>query len=376
MEKKVITSTSLSSADCSDIILRETTTTRLVFRPELVENPNDASAAVHGKFLFQRKSPKDPWSDTATIPLSSLKVGEGYKLDLHASEVLKLHRELGALYRFHAKAGVPIGVTELVAVDSAVASLTALPRDQVKTYLSANRAIGNELLASLLAWAAEVDDPKSLVSQLVSLGPSALRNLNVAVGLESLKQALRSWDENAENPDEEFWHKTITENSLVLEQVFSWPTMVVKGKAYVGGKSVLNTGGGIVDFLVKNYLTNNAALVEIKTPATDLLRSAPYRDGVYSASEDLSGGVMQVLSYRYSLQREFYSLKHGLPGGLEAFEPRCVVIIGMTSELQGDEEKLRSLELFRNNSLGVAVVTFDELFEKTRRLVKILEAPA
>jgi hypothetical protein len=219
-----------------------------------------------------------------------------------------------------------------------------------------------------------VDDPGSLVSRLVSLGPSALRNLNVAVGLESLKQALRSWDENIANPDEEFWQQTLTEHSLVLEQVFAWPTMIVKGKAYVGGKSVLNTGGGIVDFLVKNYLTSNAALVEIKTPATKLLLSHPYRDGVYNPSEDLAGGLMQILSYRHNLQREFWSLKHGVPGGLEAFEPRCVVIIGMTAELEGDENKLRSLELFRNNSPDVAVITFDELFEKTRRLVSILEA--
>lgn len=86
----------------------------------------------------------------------------------------------------------------------------------------------------------------------------------------------------------------------------------MKGKAYVGGKSVLNTGGNIVDFLVKNYLTNNAALVEIKTPGTRLLGRL-YRSGVYNPSDELSGSLMQVLNYRSSLQRDFYPLERGLP---------------------------------------------------------------
>ncbi len=315
MDNRIITSTSRTSATCSDVVLRQGTTARLIFRPELVENPNDTAAAVRGTFVYQRKGTKDLWEDAATIPLSGLKKGEGFKLELHAAELLSLFREIAALYRLHAKQGIPLGVTEFVPVDSAVASLAALPRHEVRTYLSANRAVGEELLSNLLSWAAELDDPASLIPRLVSLGPAALNSLNVAVNVKRLKQALETWDANASNADEEFWQQTLIEHSFVLEQVFSWPTMVVKGKAYVGGKSVLNTGGNIVDFLVRNYFTSNAALVEIKTPAAKLLGPRPYRDGVYNVSEHLGGAVMQVLNYRFSLQRDFYSLKHGLPGG-------------------------------------------------------------
>lgn len=73
MEKRTVISTSLSSAKVSDIKLRESATARLVFRPELIDNPNDAEAAVRGTFLYQPKGPKETWSDTVTIPLSSLK---------------------------------------------------------------------------------------------------------------------------------------------------------------------------------------------------------------------------------------------------------------------------------------------------------------
>lgn len=374
MDRKVIRSTSLASADCSDSVLRETTTTRLVFRPQLVDNPNDHEAAVHGTFLYQRKGPKDEWEDTSAIPLSSLKRGEGVRLDLRAAEVLALFQDLVELYKLHARTGIPVGETELVRVDSVIAQLAGIPRDQIRAYLTAHRSVGEELLSALLTWAAELASPELLVPRLISLGSDVLKGLNAAIGLESLRRALEVWDQYAESANEEFWQQTLTEHSFVLEQVFSWPTTIVKGKAYVGGKSVLNEGGNIVDFLVKNYLTNNAALVEIKTPATQLLGNE-YRSGVFAPSVDLSGSVQQILNYKFSLKCDFYSLRHGLAGGLEAFEPRCVVIIGRTGELSDSEGRLRSLELYRSHVSSVAVITFDELFEKTRRLVRVLESP-
>ena len=135
MEKRTVTSTSRSSAQVSDINLRDGATARLVFRPELVDNPKDAEAAVRGTFLYQRKGPKETWSDAATIPLSSLKKGEGYKLELHATEVLAFFQELAGLYRLYAKEGIPLGSTELIRADSVIASLMQLPRASASSHL-------------------------------------------------------------------------------------------------------------------------------------------------------------------------------------------------------------------------------------------------
>ena len=78
-DKVEIRSTSRNSATCSDILLRVTGSTRLVFRPVLVNNPIDQQASVNGQFLFQKKGFKDEWCDTARIPLSKLKKGDkGY----------------------------------------------------------------------------------------------------------------------------------------------------------------------------------------------------------------------------------------------------------------------------------------------------------
>ena len=77
MEKVEITSTSKHSATCSDIAIRDGgDQVRLVFRPEIVDNPANPAAAIRGRFLYQRKGKHDAWEDFDSLPLSSLKKGE------------------------------------------------------------------------------------------------------------------------------------------------------------------------------------------------------------------------------------------------------------------------------------------------------------
>ncbi len=99
MEKLTVTSTSKASAECSDFVLRETTTTRLVFRPKLVENPKNPNAAVKGIFIFQRKGQSEDWHDAETVPLTQLKKGEAVKLEIKSIELLHLYDELIGLYK-------------------------------------------------------------------------------------------------------------------------------------------------------------------------------------------------------------------------------------------------------------------------------------
>lgn len=374
MDKISVKSTSSRSAECSDIVLRTTDTTRLIFRPIIVDNSTDPLAAVHGVFIFQRKSPKGEWGDTTVIPLSTLKKDEGYRLDIKAGELRKLFDEVGALYQLHAQTGVPRGTHEFVRVNQTLAELVKLPSTQLRQIFTANRSVGSSLLTQLLAWASDAEDPGGLVARLVGLGPASLRKLNVAVGLQNLKTAITTWRQNENSDDEDFWQKTLTDNAFVLERVFSWPSMIVKGKAYVGGKSVLNTGGGLVDFLMKNRLTNNVALVEIKTPATHLL-GREYRKGIYNPSDELAGAVMQILDYKHTLEQNYLSLRGDQSDLFESFAPECVVILGnATSQLQA-EARRKSFELFRGQFPRVRVITFDELFAKTEQLVSVFESP-
>jgi hypothetical protein len=56
----------------------------------------------------------------------------------------------------------------------------------------------------------------------------------------------------------------------------------VQDQASIGGRKLSGSGEKIADFLVKNSLTNNTALFEIKTPQSKILNDKPYRAGVYT----------------------------------------------------------------------------------------------
>lgn len=363
-------STSRTTAQVDDIEIRLSDNVRLVFRPTIVDNKNRPEAAVKGIFLYQRKSRSSEWEDFETIPLNSVKSGQGYKLEIKSEELLNLMQQLRPLYKIKQQQGIPQGSKTYVQLTPQLQQLQSLAREDIRDVLNANRSLGGSLLSKLLAWALSLDDPNELINRLIQLDTSSLSKLNAALGLYRLKTALEIWQENSGSNDEEYWQSTFTEHSFVLEQVFAWPSAIVKDKAYVGGKNVLNEHGNIVDFLVRNRMTHSAALVEIKTPATPLL-GRQYRQ-TYNVSAELSGSIMQTLNYKQSLQESYHTLNHGNKDLFDSFDPQCAVIIGSTQQLDS-HDKRQAFELYRHQFPGLAIIPFDEVFERTRKLVELLE---
>jgi len=363
MDELRVKSTSRTSAECSDFVLRQTKTTQLIFRPLLVRNEKQPDAAVKGSFAFQRKGPTQIWSDVPAQPLSGLKKEEEYSLHLSSSEVLSLYHELEDLYQIYSCEGIPRGELEFVRVSRELVRISRIPRQQLQKLLEADKTVGSSLLARLLEWAARAQNLDEVLELLVQLGPDSLRKLNTAVGVQTLKSALALWKNEKLNRDEEFWQRSLTENSFVLEYVFSWPCSIVKGKAYVGGKTVSNTEGRIVDFLIRNRITKNAALVEIKTPQTPLI-GKKYRQNVENISEDLSGSVLQVLDYKQSLNRDYHALTQGKENRFSAFDPKCVVLIGNARAGLNSADRKKSFELFRNQMANVTIITLSKHLRK------------
>lgn len=182
------------------------------------------------------------------------------------------------------------------------------------------------------------------------------------------------YDEYPANDSEEFWQTTVfKENQWVLAQIFACPCTIFADKAYVGGKGINNSGGNLCDFIYQNSLSQNVALIEIKTPCTELIGNQ-YR-GTYSFSYDLSGAVNQVLNYRDKLTKEYYSLCHQGSEPFEVLSPKCVVIIGKMASLTPGQ--VAAFENFRNSLGNVLILTFDELYQRIVDLISVLsESPA
>jgi hypothetical protein len=187
--------------------------------------------------------------------------------------------------------------------------------------------------------------------------------------LGNMRRVLEIWESSQSNADEEFWQTTLTQNSVVLSQVFSFPIIILQDKAYVGGMGVDQRGANIVDFLVANDLTGNTALVEIKTPVAKLL-GRKYR-GTYNPSRELVGAVAQISNYKHSLVTN--AAQPAI--NLTAFNPPCLVIVG-TSDQISDAAQRKAFELYRQGLRDVQIVTYDELFHKIANLVALLEGGA
>lgn len=199
-------------------------------------------------------------------------------------------------------------------------------------------------------------------SQIQDLAWRGYRNY----GVDVLAEALTAWEASDKTEPEEHWQEFLQDQPYLINLIFQGPVVVHTGKAYLGGKKVDNTGGQIVDFLLENSIGGNAALLEIKRPGTQLLMRTAYRgDEIYAPSSELTGSVSQILNYRDTIMTEKIS-------PIDVFMPSCVVLIGNYGAELDSAPKRRSFELYRSSLNGVSVVTYDELFDRLKKILDVL----
>lgn len=212
----------------------------------------------------------------------------------------------------------------------------------------------------------EVRDREAVRMKALRTPPAPLLE---PAALLTLKNVLAFWEENEQNAKEEFWQRFFNENPHVLALAFPDSILKLKDKCYVGGKSLDNRHGNLLDFLYKSGSTKNVVLIEIKTPALKLI-GKQYRDNAYAMSEALSGAIVQVLNYRDEFLKSFYMLSGSSPHSFTAVCPRCVVLGGSINAEELDENQCRSFELFRC-SQQTMILAYDELFAKIQDIVDL-----
>lgn len=197
--------------------------------------------------------------------------------------------------------------------------------------------------------------------------PQKLIKLRNDIELVTLEELISYFEKHLnEGSNEASWQKMFDDNPFILNMAFGYPIVKLHGQASVGGRKFSGDGDKITDFLVKNNLSNNLALFEIKKPSAKLLSKTQYRSGVLSPSVELTGAVVQILDQKEHLLRNILSLKDASKSyNLETFSVVGILIIGKMP-VSFDEQK--SFELYRGNSKDVLIITFDELLEKLKQL--------
>ena len=374
-----VVSRSAMTADATPVVLSSTERFRFRFMPMLVDNQNNPEQSVRGKLLLERKPknekyfPTDSVAPCEKVTRGSAKNGDWVEIELHSEETYNLFMGLKKLYDLSGcMNGIPVGSARFAQIDSSFSSFLEV----IQNDPSAARMIGEpqnfELIKILLQLITQTSSHESLKNSLSSLANENLQALTTSASLEGLKRVEALMRENLDNGKEEFWQqKVFNENQWVLAQIFSCPCTIYAQKAFVGGKSLDNKGGNVCDFIYRNKMTQNVALIEIKTPCTEIV-GKPYRE-TYSMSLDMSGAVNQVLNYRDELQKNFSTLTRDLEGAdtVRAFSPKCVVVIGKISTLNAKQQK--AFELYRNSFNNLTIITFDELHQKICDLMSVFK---
>lgn len=198
--------------------------------------------------------------------------------------------------------------------------------------------------------------------------PASMVRLQRDVELVNLERLTHSFQQALGNRhDEPWWQQFFEENLFALQLLFGGPTAFVDAQVPIGEGGNQLKGKKIADYLFKHSMTNNASLVEIKTPATKLLKATPYRVGVYGVRSQIGEAVTQVLDQALHLTRHEDPTKARIGDSWTSDAPRCFVLVGLLSELD-DDAKRRSFELYREHLAGVRVVTYDEVLEQLRSL--------
>ena len=243
---------------------------------------------------------------------------------------------------------------------------------------------GRSSVRKLLTEAAEgktplVDNDQDLILELMASNsvrivknrPKKLIKLKDDIELVRLKNLIEEFKNKIKKEvSERDWQSFLTSNAFALSLVFGQPFLCVRGQAYVGGRNLDLGGSRLSDFFMKNNMTDNVGIIEIKTPKMSLLAKSPYRNGVFSPSSEFSGALSQILDQKSTFEQSIAQIKHnsGIQD-IESYSIRCALIAGT---IPIENSRKRSLELFRGNFNGISVITFDELLNKIENLQQFL----
>lgn len=218
--------------------------------------------------------------------------------------------------------------------------------------------------------AAEID----LLLSLITLGPKAKVTITTnfietrdKINVAYLEDVMKEYDDLLKTPNdnEKQWQAFFEKNGWILNHLFPFEVILYAREAYVGGKTVHNADGKIVDFLYTNGFKDNYALLEIKTHNSALLKPKPYRGSdVFAMHDDLSGAINQCLDQKNVFMQEM-GQKHRMA------DPKTILIIGRRGALSDNQRNC--FELARANQKNVEITTYDELRQKIETLLKILK---
>ncbi len=211
--------------------------------------------------------------------------------------------------------------------------------------------------------------------------PSTFFKLRSDIELVSLDTLIEKFETDLSGRfknDEKHWQAFFEENPFALKQLFAMPLTIFQREAEVKSGNVSGTGRRVTDFLCLNPVTRVAMVIEVKSPATQLMQKGSYRGKedatVFAVSSDLSGAIAQ-------LQGQMISTQADLPARLKSKDEidvwgdvRGAIIAGKFDDLS--EEQKSSFLRFRAGLTNITILTYDEVLARLKELRDEMQSTA
>ena len=340
--KKVISAVpeSYRTSDLTPIILSETEHVQISFCGKQVDNHSNMKKNIKGKLVVKKKN-KDinSFDNIEKFSKKDLKSSQYVEIALNTSETYELGKGLMNYFQlFSGKRTNPYEEIQYVKKDKKI-----------------------DILKQIL----EKDD--NLLNLIKDIDTESL---NAALNIKNLHTIRQTMADNINNDGENaFWQPFFEKNAWVLSQLFHAPVMFYEGKRYVGGKGINNHGGQITDFIYKNDITDNVAIIEIKSPVKKIVQGE-YRQ-TYIFDSELIGAVNQLLLQKDSFQKNYHSLFYNSCEKFKLNNIDAVLVYGNVSTLS--EKEKEAFENYRNELRSIRIVGFDELLLQIENLLKLFE---
>jgi hypothetical protein len=338
-----------------DIILCQAARTRTLFRPAI------HGGGVRGFVIRQKIGEDGQWQDLNEVDFRSAPADTAIHIELDTEATTKLFTRLSQLYEVQSQ-GVTYGHQSYQVAREGEAIL-----------------IDDTNKAQVIQRMLEQDLSEEFWDSLRESNPDLAAQLAAGAIQQNRLATIREFEDGlASHPDDEsHWQDFFQNHPWILESVFSAAVFMLGGESYVGGKRPIGrngVGGVATDFLFADDSTKSFAVIEIKTPGTELVGSqyrgnndTGYDNETYSMHSKLSGSVVQVRNQITVAIDSFEStLGPGFQHKINRIHPKGVLIIGSLDGLS--ERQQASFNQFRHGLFSLTVITYDEVLTRLKAL--------
>lgn len=172
------------------------------------------------------------------------------------------------------------------------------------------------------------------------------------------------------------WQKFLEKESWILGYGLDYRFLqILQREASVSNSTLNGTDTVITDFLTTD--TRFTTIVELKKPDTKLFGELRNRSRSWKLSDQLTESVSQILAQKAEWQlksKVANYTKDGTKISERTVDPKAILIIGHTQQFEGNDFesdiKAETFEIYRRNLRSVEIITYDELFERAKFIVR------